>query len=73
MAIPTDEAPQEPVEVVAERDLDEIEASLTAIERALDSFDDGTYGKCEICAGPIDAQRLGLSASERRCSDHAAP
>jgi RNA polymerase-binding transcription factor DksA len=71
MAISADEAGQELVELVAERDLDEIEASLTAIERALESFDDGTYGKCEICAESIDSERLRVSASERRCSDHS--
>jgi RNA polymerase-binding transcription factor DksA len=68
-----DEAEEKSIESVAGRDLDEIEASLAAIEHALDSFDDGTYGRCEICAESIELDRLARCASERRCSDHSAP
>jgi len=56
----------------AERELDAIEASLGAIEQAMSGFDDGTYGRCEVCGAPVEATRLALRASERRCAEHAA-
>ena len=61
----------EPIEVTAVRRLDDVEGSLAAIERALASFDDGTYGRCEICATEIEPARLARRASERRCAGHA--
>ena len=42
MTIAGEQTAGEPVEIAAERELDEIEASLTAIERAIEGFDDGT-------------------------------
>jgi DnaK suppressor protein len=75
MTVSDDSAPdgaEEPVEVAAGRALERIEASLAAIERAIDGFDDGTYGVCEICGHPVEAERLTARASERRCAAHAA-
>jgi len=31
---------------------------LTSIEHALDKFEKGTYGQCDICGEPIDPERL---------------
>ncbi|HAS04235.1 MAG TPA: molecular chaperone DnaK [Dehalococcoidia bacterium] len=31
---------------------------LAEVERALDKFDKGTYGTCEICGKPINPERL---------------
>jgi len=61
---------EEPVEVAAERALDEVEATLAAIERAIESFDDGTYGKCEICGQAIEPDRLAARVADRRCAAH---
>jgi RNA polymerase-binding transcription factor DksA len=64
--------PRGSIEVEAEQSLDAIEASLAAIERALAGFDDGSYGRCEVCGEAIDADRLAALASERRCALHAS-
>jgi DnaK suppressor protein len=69
---PRPDGPEEPVEIVAGRALERIEASLAAIERAIDGFDDGTYGVCEICGHAVEPERLTARASERRCATHAA-
>ena len=62
---------EDSIEVSVERELDVIEASLAAIEHALDALDDGTYGQCEVCANPIEPTRLEARSSERRCFAHA--
>ncbi len=61
----------DPTEVAAERERDEIEATLASIERAIAGFDDGSYGRCEICGESIEPARLELRATERRCAAHA--
>lgn len=71
MSTPGHGAEEESFESTAERDLDEVEASLAAIERALEGFDDGSYGKCEVCGEPIEPERLTTQASSRRCAVHA--
>src|SRR5205085_858194 len=38
--------------------LEQIEAELGDVERALHRLDDGTYGVCEACYEPIDDARL---------------
>jgi len=53
-----------------------LERGLERTERALTKLDEGTYGICDLCGGPISAGRLrampdavlclGCSASERR-------
>jgi DnaK suppressor protein len=53
-----------------------LERGLERIERALTKLDEGTYGICDACGGPISRGRLGAmpdavlclgcSASERR-------
>jgi DnaK suppressor protein len=35
-----------------------LRANLREVERALAKIDEGTYGKCERCGGPIAAERL---------------
>ncbi|MGH8910906.1 MAG: TraR/DksA family transcriptional regulator [Acidimicrobiia bacterium] len=34
------------------------EASLVAVEAALERIDGGSYGVCEVCGGQISAERL---------------
>jgi len=53
-------------------ELDAAEADVEAVERALGRLDDGSYGTCEVCAGPIDAERLAAEPATRTCAEHAA-
>lgn len=34
------------------------EASLKAVEAAIARIEEGSYGTCEVCGGPISAERL---------------
>ncbi|MBN1367874.1 MAG: TraR/DksA C4-type zinc finger protein [Dehalococcoidales bacterium] len=36
----------------------QIKDNLADVERALDKFNKGTYGRCDICGKPIDPNRL---------------
>ena len=36
----------------------QIKESLAGVERALEKFDKGTYGRCDVCGQPIDPARL---------------
>jgi RNA polymerase-binding transcription factor DksA len=38
--------------------LEQVDARLSQVERALHRLDEGTYGTCEICGQPIAAERL---------------
>jgi DnaK suppressor protein len=50
--------------------LDAIEGELEDIERALVLLDEGTYGRCEVCGGPIDERRLVEQPATRFCAAH---
>ncbi len=53
-----------------ERDLsvlEEVEAELTDIERALQRLTSGTYGLCEGCGRPIEPDRLEAVPAARLC------
>ena len=55
-----------------ERDLtilSHIEAELSDVEHALRRLDDGTYGRCEACGGPIGDERLEAMPAARFCLD----
>jgi DnaK suppressor protein len=51
--------------------LSQIRDQLAEIERALGKLDDGTYGLCERCAGPISEARLEAVPTARFCIEHA--
>jgi RNA polymerase-binding transcription factor DksA len=58
-----------------ERDLsilEHIDAELSDVEHALRRLDDGTYGTCEACGQPIDADRLEAMPAARFCLDDQA-
>ncbi len=58
-----------------ERDLsilEQVEAELTDVERALRRLDDGTYGTCEACGKPIEDERLKAMPAARYCLEHQA-
>jgi DnaK suppressor protein len=47
----------------------QLATSLANVERALEKFDDGTYGICESCGGSIDLARLEVVPEARYCLD----
>jgi DnaK suppressor protein len=48
--------------------LDEIERDLSGVSAAMERLDNGIYGTCEVCAGPIDDERLRSMPLSARCS-----
>lgn len=58
-----------------ERDLsilEQVEAELADVERALQRLDEGTYGNCEACGEPIEEERLEALPAARFCLKHQA-
>jgi len=45
----------------------EARSRVAEIDRALVRLADGTYTTCEVCGGPIPAERLAALASTRTC------
>jgi sigma-B regulation protein RsbU (phosphoserine phosphatase) len=43
---------------------------LTQVDLALDKIDKGSYGLCETCHDPIEAERLTVDPLIRNCLDH---
>lgn len=37
---------------------DRLQATLADVERALAKLEEGSYGRCDVCAEPIDEERL---------------
>jgi RNA polymerase-binding transcription factor DksA len=52
--------------------LEQVEAELADVERALHRLDDGTYGRCERCHEPIADERLEVMPATRFCVTHQA-
>jgi RNA polymerase-binding transcription factor DksA len=52
--------------------LEQVEAELADIDRALQRLDNGTYGQCEICRRPIADERLEAMPATRFCVAHQA-
>lgn len=46
-------------------------AKLAQTERALVKLDEGSYGRCDVCDVPIDAERLEFRPYATRCVEHA--
>jgi DnaK suppressor protein len=49
-----------------------LEASLQRIDRALAKLDEGTYGTCDACGGPIPEKRLEAMPDSMLCVRCAA-
>ena len=47
--------------------LEQLEAELDELDRALRKLDDGTYGTCEACGENIPAERLEAVPGARFC------
>jgi RNA polymerase-binding transcription factor DksA len=50
--------------------LEQVEAELADVDRALRRLDDGTYGTCEACGEPIGDDRLEALPAARFCVIH---
>ena len=48
-----------------------LDAKLKAVERALAKVDEGTYGTCDVCGGPIGQERLEAIPWAVRCVEDA--
>ncbi|MGA9770947.1 MAG: TraR/DksA C4-type zinc finger protein [Blastocatellia bacterium] len=44
---------------------------LEKINAALQSIDDGTYGKCEVCGKEIEPERLDAEPTATTCIEHS--
>ncbi len=52
--------------------LEQVEAELADVGRALDRLDGGSYGRCEACGESIGDERLTAVPATRFCVDHQA-
>ena len=52
--------------------LEQIEAELIDVDRALERLDGGRYGTCEACGEAIADERLAVMPAARFCVDHQA-
>lgn len=52
--------------------LEQLEAELDDLDRALRKIDDGTYGTCEACGQEIPAERLEAMPGTRFCVEDQA-
>ena len=60
----------EPVDLAV---LTQIESDLAAVDRALTALDDDSYGRCDACGEPIEAERLQANPVGRQCGRHLEP
>jgi RNA polymerase-binding transcription factor DksA len=49
--------------------LDRVDGLLNEVEQALDRLDEGSYGQCPSCGGPISDERLAADPTVRECGD----
>ena len=49
----------------------EAQQSLGFVDHALSRIESGSYGECEVCAEPIEAQRLQALPYATLCMQHA--
>ena len=49
----------------------EAQQSLSYVNNALSRIENGSYGECEVCAGPIEPQRLQALPYATLCMEHA--
>lgn len=47
-----------------------LETTYRDTERALEKLALGTYGSCEVCTAPIEAERLEVLPTARTCMEH---
>ena len=52
--------------------LEQVEAELSDVDRALERLDQGTYGRCDACGTAIADERLAAMPATRFCVQHQA-
>src|SRR5215831_10797128 len=52
---------------------DHLRRLLQEVDSALDRMDVGSYGLCEVCHDPVEAERLLANPLARFCLDHLSP
>lgn len=52
--------------------LEEVQAELADVDRAIQRLDDGLYGRCEACGVAIPDDRLEAMPATRLCVEHQA-
>ena len=52
--------------------LDQVDADLAAVDRALARLSNGAYGRCEACGHAIGDERLAAVPAARFCLEHQA-
>lgn len=57
------DAVEDPTKLLAD-----VSRTLDAVEAALGRLDDGTYGRCDGCGGPIGDGAMADDPLARRCS-----
>lgn len=50
--------------------LEQVQAELAAVDRALRRLDAGTYGTCDVCGASIADERLAVMPAARFCIGH---
>lgn len=50
--------------------VEDLEIRWNNVRRALTKIEDGSYGTCELCNAPIEADRLNANPAARTCKTH---
>ncbi len=48
----------------------QLEMRFHAVKLALQKYENGTYGRCEMCSEPIEEARLAINPAARTCKIH---
>jgi DnaK suppressor protein len=60
-------------DLTSEASIDAVDHVLDEVEQALSRLDDGTYGRCAVCAEAIDDARLAAAPTATTCAACGAP
>jgi RNA polymerase-binding transcription factor DksA len=52
--------------------LEQVDADLAAVDRALERLSSGAYGRCDACGDAIGDERLAAVPAARFCVEHQA-
>ena len=66
----TDEYVVNPSGAEPDASLDQVRSDLDDVDAALRRLEEGTYGRCEACGGPIGEERLEALPAARYCLRH---
>lgn len=62
--------PTEPSQETYEAVLADTEHLLDQVDRALSRLEEGSFGTCQVCGGPVDEERLVHSPLAGTCAAH---